>query len=88
VSLKAVNNSGQSLGGKMMLPVDVAIAQLPLSCLHQFGIIDFKGTSSFWARSGGLLVPDQDYREDVEESHRAECSGGSLWCELYVVGHC
>jgi len=26
VSVKAVNHSGQSLGGKMMLPVDAAIA--------------------------------------------------------------
>ena len=33
-------------------------------------------------------MPDQDYRVDGEESHRAKCSGGSLWCELYVVGYC
>jgi hypothetical protein len=60
----------------------------PHGRLHQFGTVDLEGTSLIWRTGGSPMVPNQDYREDEEESPSAKCSRGSLWCERCVAGRC
>jgi hypothetical protein len=71
----------------MMCPADVAIAGPHLGHLHQFGSVDLNGASSIWGTDGRQMVPNQDCREDGEESPSAKCSGGSLRCEQCVARH-
>jgi hypothetical protein len=70
-----------------MHPADVASLDLLLD-VFMFGSADLKSASSIWGTCGSAMLPNQDYREDGEESPSAKCSRGSLRCKQSVAGHC